>query len=379
MAERETPLHLFHVFSTFAVGGPQTRFVNLANALGSKYHHTILAMDGNYQAAEAIKAGVEFTLARMPVAKGSGISIANICNARRILSKVKPDILCTYNWGSIEWSLANRGGSICPHIHFEDGFGPDETPDRQRLRRSIMRRLALSRSLVVVPSQVLKKVATDVWGVSQNRIHYIPNGIDTQRFARSYDKALVRDLGISDELVVGTVAALRPEKNLTLLVRAFAGLSIMQNAQLVLVGEGPERGNIERECERQGVATRVILTGALSEPERVLGRFDVFALSSITEQMPNSVLEAMAAGLPVCATAVGDVKQMLAPENAAFVVPVEEPTALTSALAKLLQDQDLRRTIGRRNRDRVEAEFGLQSMVTRYDMLFTRTCRTETQ
>ena len=93
--------HLLHAFSTFAVGGQQTRFVSLANALGGKYRHTILAMDGNHEAAAGLAAGVDFMIETMPVVKSGGVSLANLRAMRGLLKRLRPDLLCTYNWGTI--------------------------------------------------------------------------------------------------------------------------------------------------------------------------------------------------------------------------------------------------------------------------------------
>ncbi|HTO41679.1 MAG TPA: glycosyltransferase, partial [Rhizomicrobium sp.] len=104
--------------------------------------------------------------------------------------------------------------------------------------------------------------------------------------------------------------------------------------------------------------------------ERILARFNIFALSSNTEQMPNSMLEAMAANLPILATDVGDVKRMLAPENAPFVQPQNDMEALTAALSVLLSHQEERARLGALNRAHVRAAYSLDTMVRRYDALY---------
>ncbi len=372
MSETDGPKTLLHAFSTFAVGGPQTRFTSLANALKDKYRHTVLAMDGNLAARSGLDPNIDCTFETMPVVKSGGISLANLRSARAVLRRVRPNLLCTYNWGSIEWSLANWLLPLAPQIHIEDGFGPDESPDRQQWRRAKMRRLFLSRSAhLVVPSRVLHDVAVGAWALPQSRVLYIPNGIDCERFASTPDAELLASLGIAkDDLVVGTVAALRPEKNLIRLLRIFAALRPDLAAKLVIVGDGPERSKLESEALRLGLADRVILTGAMAAPERILGRFDVFALTSDTEQMPNSVLEAMAASLPVLATDVGDVRRMVAPQNAPFILPRENSAALEEGLAALLRDGETRTRLGRLNRAHVRTEYDLAGMVRRYDSLF---------
>jgi glycosyltransferase involved in cell wall biosynthesis len=368
-----TPRHLLHVFSTFAVGGPQTRFVTLANGSKQRYRHTILAMDGNYAAAAGLGKDVDCSLSTMPVVKTASISPANVRHARRLLRDLRPDLLVSYNWGTIEWSLANWPFPFAPHIHIEDGFGPDESPTRQNWRRVVMRRLLLSQcERIVVPSHVLHDLAVARWRLRPERVLYLPNGIDCDRFAAPPDPALLATLGLDkDGLVVGTVSGLRPEKNLKRLVRVFAALPRDLDARLVIVGDGPERDALNEEAVRLGIAHRVVMAGALANPERILGRFDVFALTSDTEQMPNSILEAMSAGLPVVATDVGDIRQMVAPDNAAFIVPRESETEFTDALLRLLRDGVQRAKIGDNNRQRVRSEYRLQAMIDRYDALFS--------
>lgn len=366
------PRHLLHAFSTFAVGGQQTRFVSLANAWGDKYRHTILAMDGNHEAAAGLDPKVDYAIETIPVTKSKGVSLSNLRFMRSVLNRFHPDLLCTYNWGAVEWAIANWPSPVSPQIHIEDGFGPDESPDRQHFRRATMRRLSLSRCVrIVVPSTVLRDVAVNKWRLPPSRVLYLPNGIDCERFARSPDTDFLAAHGIAhDHLVVGTVAALRAEKNLERLLRIFAEAKLGASARLVIVGDGPHRSSLMDAANRLGIADRMIMTGALSAPEKILGRFDVFALSSDTEQMPNSVLEAMAAGLPVLSTDVGDVKNMLAPENAPFVLPRQDVSSLARGLNALLDDRALRTGIGARNQARVRTEYDLNTMVSRYDDLF---------
>jgi L-malate glycosyltransferase len=373
MQAAEAPRHLLHVFSTFAVGGPQARFVTLANAMKRRYRHTVLAMDGNHAAAEGLDKTLDFAIATMPVVKSGGISLANLHHARALLRRLRPDLLVTYNWGTIEWSLADWPRALAPHIHAEDGFGPDETAARQNWRRVLMRRLLLRHcARIIVPSHVLHDLAIRRWRLPSQRVLLLPNGIDCDRFAAPPDRALVAALGLdSVGPVIGTVSGLRPEKNLKRLIRVFAALPQDLGARLVIVGDGPERGALGDEAARLGAADRVVMTGPLANPERILGRFDVFALTSDTEQMPNSVLEAMSAGLAVAATDVGDIKRMVTAENAPFIVPCEPETSITEALLRLLRDEGLRTRIGAGNQRHVRSHYRLEAMVEQYAAVYS--------
>ena len=132
-------------------------------------------------------------------------------NRRRFRSYLKthrPDRLVTYNWGSLEWAMANWP-QLLPHVHIEDGFGPEEA-DRQLPRRVLTRRLVLSRSQVVVPSRTLERIALDVWRLDPRRVRYIPSCIDCARFSAP---GIVPFDWPGSGPVIGTLAALRPEKN----------------------------------------------------------------------------------------------------------------------------------------------------------------------
>ncbi|MEQ9607156.1 MAG: glycosyltransferase, partial [Kiloniellaceae bacterium] len=119
-----------------------------------------------------------------------------------------------------------------------------------------------------------------------------------------------------------------------------------------------------------GIADRTRFLGHVEDVPAVLRALDIFALSSDTEQMPNSLLQAMAAGRPVAAVDVGDVARIVAGDNRALVVPRDAAGALTAALAALAGDADRRRARGAANRDRAAARYGLEGMIAAYAALF---------
>ena len=362
MSEAARPLVL-SVFSTFAVGGPQVRFATLANHFGPAYRHAVIAMDGRLDCAERLSPGLEVSYPTIGFRKGA--TLANAWRFRRALRDLRPDVLVTSNWGTIEWAMANAW-PLVRHIHVEDGFGPEERAS-QLPRRVWLRRALLRRCTVVVPSRTLWRIATEAWRLPERRMRLVPNGIDLARFGQARDS---KPNGAPP--VIGTVAALRPEKNLGRLLRAFALLPEGCQARLVIAGDGPERAALEALARELGVAARVRFTGHVADPARLYGGFDLFALSSDTEQMPLTVLEAMAAGLPVVATEVGDVRAMLCPENGPFVGP-KEAAALAERLRDLLADAALRQRIGATNRAKAEQDYDEQGMFHAWRALFDGT------
>jgi L-malate glycosyltransferase len=144
---------LLHAFPTLAMGGAQIRLAALANALGEGFEHVVVSGDGNEAGAALFGRHVQLRLRPIICRKGSGLSLTNLRTFRNVLRDEQPDLLLTYNWGAIEWALADRIRPVCPHLHVVDGFGPEEAR-AQLPRRVWLRRLALSgRTTVVVPSK----------------------------------------------------------------------------------------------------------------------------------------------------------------------------------------------------------------------------------
>ncbi len=360
--------HFLHAFASFNAGGVPIRIANVLNHLGPAVRHTIVAMDGGFAARSYLSPDLNCDF--VPVTAERNL-LRTLSLLRAKLRDSNPDLLLTYNWGAIEWALANGLGDGCPHMHFESGFGPEEA-DGQLTRRVWMRRMALRRIVsLIVPSHTLEDLATRVWRIDRRKVHLIPNGIDCARFARPPVVGAVPGFAkAANELVVGTVAPLRPEKNLARLIQAFAAVADGHRARLLIAGDGGERGKLTALAESLGLAKRVVFAGHVERVEEVLGWFDVFALSSDTEQMPNSLIQAMAAGLPVAATDVGDVRRIVAEENAPFIVPKYDEVGLARSLAHLLEAAPLRAQLGAANRDRARTAYAQDRMFKAYTELY---------
>jgi len=358
------PPHILHVFPSFGIGGMPLRTVRLMNHLGTRCRHTVISLDGIIAAADQIRADVLVEILPMVIDKRQ--PIRNLVNARRFLADVKPDLLATYNWGAIEWAAVNRLHPVCRHIHFEAGFGREEAI-RQFRRRIIGRRVALAKSdFVMVPSRSLQCIALEIWRLPAHRVRYIPDGIDVARFTAT--RQFVSDAREGREhVVLGTVAPLRPEKNIGRLIKLFSLLADDPRFELVIAGDGPERMRLQGVAAQ--VSNRIRFLGHVPRPEEVLPTFDIFCLTSDTEQIPNSVLEAMSAALPIVSVDVGDIGLMVAPSNQPYVVERDRIEKFASALRELADDPDLRYRIGSENRIQVEAHFEQERMFQEYEQL----------
>ena len=360
----DAPLVL-HVFPSFAVGGAQVRFAALANRFGPRWRHVIAALDGRTDCAERLAPGVPYTLLPRPVPGGLD-PLRAMLRARALLRALRPAALVTSNWGSIEWALANLAPPRMRHLHTEDGFGPDEAA-AQKPRRVLTRRLALRWSEVALPSTVLLRAAREAWRLPERRLHHIPNGLDLRRFRPEGPRASLAVPG--EGPVIGTVAALRAEKNIARLLRACALLRAGGQAlRLLVIGDGAERAALERLAGELGLAGSTLFAGHLPEPAAAYRAMDLFALSSDTEQMPFSVMEAMASGLAVASTEVGDVRTMLPREAAPHLAALDD-AALAAAIRPLLGDAALRARLGAANRAKAERDYDEETMFLAYAAL----------
>jgi len=365
------PVRILHLHSSFSLGGKEARATRLMNLMGDRTRHSILsAVPDALGAREAIDPGidVEFPGDAAPALHGK----PGLARYRALACYMAGfDLLLSYNWGAMDGVMAHRlfasRRRLPPLIHHEDGFNEDETA-RRNWKRNAFRRLALpTAEALVVPSHLLERIAAAEWGAAR-RTQLIRNGIDVAAYAGGPDVPIPGFERRPGEVVIGTVAGLRKVKDLPRLVRAVAPLPA--NVRLVIVGEGPERNAIRAEAAACGMADRLVMPGFMAQPARWIGHFDLLALSSLSEQAPIAVIEAMAAGLPVASLAVGDVVEMVSAENRGFIA--DDETAFRAALADLAADPALRAMVGAANRRVAVERFDETIMVAAYENLYGR-------
>ena len=366
------PARLLHCHSTFDLGGKEARAVRLMNAFGAEAEHVVLSAVPNALGARGAidpSIRVDFPGEAAPSLQGKP-SFRRYADLAAYMDGF--DLVLSYNWGAMDVVGARRltGGMrrLPALIHHEDGFNEDEAVHQKPARVWFRRLMLPAAGKLVVPSSRLETIARSVWKQPAGRIERIPNGIGLPSEADLADPAPIPGVPPGGGLIIGTVAGLRPVKNLPRLVRIFAQGAPL-DARLVILGEGPERGAILAEAERLGVAGRVILPGFVRDPVRHMAGFDIFALSSDSEQFPISLVEAMACGLPGLMTDVGDIAAMAAPENRPFILPPDE-RALAHALTRLAADPALRRAIGAANRAMALRDFSEDTMIDRYHNLY---------
>jgi glycosyltransferase involved in cell wall biosynthesis len=215
-------------------------------------------------------------------------------------------------------------------------------------------------------------------GVRTDRMRVIYNAIDPTRFNESdarYRAKLMRYFRQPRTHIIGAAGRLSPEKGFEVLVKA-AELVLREHpsAGFVLFGDGPERANLQKQINAAGLGQSFVLAGFRADLDRFLPHFDLLALSSYTEGMPNVVLEAFAAGVPVAATAVGGTPEIIEDGVSGYLVPPGDAESLAERIMAALDDSDELPGMGRRGRMRVQEKFGFPTQAELYRDLFEQLC-----
>ena len=220
---------------------------------------------------------------------------------------------------------------------------------------------------IICNSAALKRVLTRRCGVPEARVTVIPNGVDTDYFRPAPETPQPYPA------VVLSVARMVPDKDHETLIRAFAlAAPALPQAQLWLVGEGPLLPAVRRLAEATLAPGSFRFIPPQADLRPLFRQAGLLALSSRTEALPNVVLEAMAAGLPVAATAVGGVPELVAPARTGWLAAPGDAPGLAAVMSRLLEDPEQCRAFGRAGRERALRDFSLKTMARRYEDVLDR-------
>ena len=355
-----------HVLVPAHVGGLESVVALLADAqrragIDARVITLEAEPDGPHPFAERLAAsGVPLT--RLPLQGRAYLRERAI--VRDALVRERPDIVHTHGYradvvsGSAALSL---GLSVVTTMH---GFIVNDLKDRayQWVQRRVVRRFG---AVVAVSRPLVDRLARA--GVPRARIRLIPNGYAPS--APALGRVAARDAlrAPRDGARIGWVGRLGHEKGCDVMLEALARLDDI-DVRLSVLGDGVERARLEEQAQRLGIAGRVTWHGPVPGAAPLYPAFDLFALSSRTEGTPIALLEAMSAGVPVVATRVGGVPDVLG--DAGLLVPPEDPAALAAAIRLALADRDASASLAERARLRVAREHGLAPWVARHAELY---------
>lgn len=366
---KNSPPLIVHVIYRLDVGGLENGLVNLINRIPEdRYRHAILCLKGY---SESFRSRIKKPVEVHDLGKKEGQDVAMQFRLWKLLRKLKPDIVHTRNLGTLEASVPSALAGIKVRIHGEHGFdiGNIEGNNKkdQYIRRLyspfITRYIALSRSL----GQYLEEKT----GIAQERISQIYNGVDAMKFYPAEEKN--RTLPFSDPslVVFGTVGRMQAVKDQTSLARAFIRMleiapHYRERARLMMIGEGSLRNDAIALLEDAGCSELSWLPGSRDDIADIMRQMDVFVLPSLSEGISNTILEAMATGLPVIATNVGGNPELVEDGVTGTLIPPSDPEIMARTMLTYLTEPDLPARQSIAARSRIEQNFSLESMVSAY-------------
>ena len=374
---RNQPLSVVHVIFRLHIGGLENGLVNLINRLPEQeFNHAIICIDTFTDFRERIH---NRNVQIFAINKAPGWDTGALVRIYKLLKSLKPDIVHTRNLAALDALLPAFLAGVRYRIHGEHGRDVNDLDGTNR-KLQILRKL--HRPLVtryISLSLELHGYLMEKIGVSPERVTQIYNGVDSGIFCPSkdpVDRCEELDLYFGrGKFVIGTVGRLDSVKNQMYLVSAFQALldkhpGLSKTVRLAMVGDGPTMNSIERYLAKKGLNELVWLPGSRNDIPDVLRSFDIFVLPSLAEGISNTILEAMASGLPVVASDVGGNKELIVEGVTGQLVAANDPSALHDAIASYVHDDERRRKHGRSGRNRVLESFSIDRMVEQYRSVY---------
>jgi sugar transferase (PEP-CTERM/EpsH1 system associated) len=361
----------------FDTGGLENGVVNLINRMPA-YRHLVVALTEVTDFRKRLDdPGVEC----IALGKAPGHGAKLYPRLWRLLRDKRPAIVHTRNLAALEMQPAAWAAGVPVRIHGEHGRDTDDLDGTSRKHQRLRRLYAPFVQHWIALSQDLGRYLTGPVGLPAAQISQIYNGVDAERFhpAPGGRPAAITGCPFDPQhhFLIGTVGRMASVKNQTLLAQAFVRAGRMdrgfaERARLVMVGDGPLRAAAQAILIEADVAARAWLPGERSDVADVMRGLNCFVLPSLAEGISNTILEAMATGLPVIATAVGGNPELVADGQCGRLVPSGDVDAMANELIGLAADPDRARAWGAAARAEVERRFSLQAMVAAYRALYER-------
>lgn len=361
-------LHVCHVVLSLEPGGLENGVVNVVNGLNpAEFRSSVCCLRRSGEFAGRLRPGVPISV--MGLRPGNDPLLP--LRLARLLRKARVDIVHTRNAESFFYGyLAARLARVPVVVHSEHGIEHGRTIAERPLRAMVQRLLLRGVDAAFAVSAQLRADLVRELRIDGSRMEVLYNGVDTGSF-RPPDAPISNAHVSGARIRIGSVGRLVPVKNYALLLHAFALLP-PGTCQLVLVGDGPERVALERLADELGIRGSVEFAGHRDDVSELLRSMDVFVLPSLREGMSNTLLEAMASGIPAVASDVGGNREIIESERSGLLFPSGDTAAAVNHLTRLMADAELRRAMGRAAAGRVRQTFSIEAMLRRYEDLYRR-------
>jgi len=370
---------VLHVVYRFAVGGLENGVVNLINRMPrDKWRQGIVALT---EVSEAFRQRILRDDVRfVSMAKPPGHALRIYPQLFRVFREAKPAIVHTRNLAALEAVVPAWAAGVPVRIHGEHGRDVGDLDGTNRKYQLVRRVYRPFVHQYVALSHDLERYLVDRIGVPGSRVEHLYNGVDSERFSPGKGpRATLAGAPFADPslFLVGTVGRMEPVKDQANLVRAFARALVIAPAsrarlRLVLVGDGPLREELAAMVRSAGIESLVWFAGERSDVAQVMRGLDCFVLPSLAEGISNTILEAMASGLPIVATRVGANADLMEDGLSGRLVPRADPDAMAREMLGYLDAPALARRHGLAGRQIVERRFSIDRMVGDYERLYRR-------
>ena len=361
----------------FDVGGLENGVVNLINHMPEDaYRHAIIALTEVTDFRERIKRNdVRF----IGLQKPAGHLFRLYPRLFRLFRELRPAIVHSRNLAALEVTAPAWVAGVPVRIHGEHGRDVGDLDGSNRKHQWVRRLYNPFVTHFIALSRDLGGYLTDRVGIPARKVTQIYNGVDASRFHPAEGLPAIAGCPFRrpDHWLVGTVGRMQTVKDQTLLARAFIRAleldpSLEDRLRLVMVGEGPLRTEALQLLAQAGVADLAWLPGERHDVPAILRGLDCFVLPSLAEGISNTILEAMASGLPVIATRVGGSPELVVEGRSGELVPVSDAEAMARALVGYATSPERARAAGREGRAEVERRFSMDAMVGAYRGLYDR-------
>lgn len=369
---------ILHVVYRFDVGGLENGIVNLLNHMPrSCYRHVVVALTDVTEFRRRVKRDdVEFIALHKPPGHGVWLYPA----LYRLFRALKPAVVHSRNLAALETVIPAWLAGVPMRIHGEHGRDVDDLDGSSRRYQWMRRIYRPFVSHYCALSRELGDYLVDKVNVPRMRITQIYNGVDSERFRPGDGGRLTVDgcpFGHSEHWIVGTVGRMQAVKSQVSLAHAFVRAleldpTLRTRLRLVMVGDGPLRAESQAILVNGGVSELAWLPGERHDVADIMRGLDCFVLPSLAEGVSNTILEAMASGLPVIATDVGGNAELVSNGLTGELVPAANSEALARSLLRLVGDPAMAARMGRAGRAAAEARFSMQSMVAAYCGIYDR-------
>ena len=362
--------HLMQVVLSLAPGGTERLVIEISRRLAGIFDVTVCCLDDEGAwAPELRNAGIEVIALRRESGfrPGIGRQIAQLARERGV-ALLHCHQYSPFVYGRIAKAVHPQLGLI----YTEHGRLSDAPPSWKR--QLVNPLLSQFDGAIVAVSDDLRQYM-NASRFPRARVGVVRNGIDPAPLPSAADRRLARErLGIADgEFVIASVARLDPVKDFPMMLDAYAAARpSLPPSRLLLIGDGPERPALEARAARPDLAGAVQFLGMRDDARALLCAADLYANSSISEGVSITILEAMAAGVPIVATSAGGTPEVLADGLAGVLVPARNPERLAQAMVALAKDGAMRKRLAHLGRQRVETSFTVQRMVAEYVQLYHR-------